>query len=729
LLSFLSLLIISSLTHAQQQTLYKLTQIANLKHENITDTNWVNLLESPRSNALYYIANKKGQLYIVDEGKIKTPAIVDFSQLKKNKNNQYKQLNTIVLHPNFAFRDQPGFATFYTAHVESAQQDPQTKRLSVQQSTVDYLFDTVVTEWQFNLANLQKVNLNSQREIIRIALPEGNEGINQLAFNPYKKSWDDNFGFLYLSLTQSKTLKNHPLYSGAILRIKPNKFGQKAYTFPADNPFVSDTTIANELFIIGIGKIEQFIWPQKNNNNLLISHKKNNQSMLSFSDRSHDWQQDEYKTAIINNEHLPSLMVYRGRALTALRKKIILIHKNVGADNKNWQISTTDFMETDYLKNNKKGPNITAVWQLSSDIIASKNTIKVQAGNKNELLLIDKTSQFIYGIDQKPEIISTKKEAPQTLAAPTSSNTLLFIFLSLFLLVGATYLVRYYQKKKKSSSRLIKNSYSRVEISTSNASLSLFKHRQKTADITFKITDITSIEIKLNNIAIHTMKAKTNSVPNHASFQASNAVMSNEIETQIRTCFSGTHQEKMVTDKVRNISLLITSNQKKAYLVTLYLRKGNHRFTKSTWSKIIEDLLNLVWVFAEIVAVDKIEKRTFIPKVDPQCLPLPFAQQTNAPASETKAPNVQALIPKNISPKNISAKVLAQKTFGTNKKTEEQAVQQNDTKNSTLPHLIDTELINALEKLVNLKKQGFLTDSEFDLAKKKVLKDLIDENK
>jgi hypothetical protein len=39
---------------------------------------------------------------------------------------------------------------------------------------------------------------------------------------------------------------------------------------------------------------------------------------------------------------------------------------------------------------------------------------------------------------------------------------------------------------------------------------------------------------------------------------------------------------------------------------------------------------------------------------------------------------------------------------------------------------VDTELVNALEKLVNLKKEGFLTIDEFSKAKERVLKDLFE---
>ena len=40
--------------------------------------------------------------------------------------------------------------------------------------------------------------------------------------------------------------------------------------------------------------------------------------------------------------------------------------------------------------------------------------------------------------------------------------------------------------------------------------------------------------------------------------------------------------------------------------------------------------------------------------------------------------------------------------------------------------LIDTELVNALEKLVHFKQQGFLNDEEFSKAKAKLLKNLIE---
>ena len=40
---------------------------------------------------------------------------------------------------------------------------------------------------------------------------------------------------------------------------------------------------------------------------------------------------------------------------------------------------------------------------------------------------------------------------------------------------------------------------------------------------------------------------------------------------------------------------------------------------------------------------------------------------------------------------------------------------------------VDTRLVAALDKLVMMKKQGYLDESEFNMAKTKILKDLANE--
>ena len=55
------------------------------------------------------------------------------------------------------------------------------------------------------------------------------------------------------------------------------------------------------------------------------------------------------------------------------------------------------------------------------------------------------------------------------------------------------------------------------------------------------------------------------------------------------------------------------------------------------------------------------------------------------------------------------------------------AVEENKEENqSSHNKSIDTEVVNALEKLVNLKQQGFLTEVEFTKAKENLLRGLFD---
>lgn len=159
---------------------------------------------------------------------------------------------------------------------------------------------------------------------------------------------------------------------------------------------------------------------------------------------------------------------------------------------------------------------------------------------------------------------------------------------------------------------------------------------------------------------------------------------------------------------------MIVNNQKKSYLVTLYLRRGHHRFTKSKWSHAIEDLLNLSWLLSEKITFNQTETRNIKAEEEHKSRPIYPAKKVNNPENKANYSSVKDMTPKEslLSTKNaLSVEQINQETT------------------STQSHLIDTELINALEKLVNLKKQGFLTDSEFDLAKQKVLKDLISDKK
>ena len=201
---FISLSILTVLCHAKNSN-YQLDHLANLRHSELEDPQWLQLIPNPNNKDQYYIANKRGQLYLIDDGKLQTSPLLNLAAFPGN-NYPDLQLTAIVLHPDFAFREQPGFATFYTAHVTKSDISKKTKRLEKRQTQIPYNHDAVLTEWRLHSVDYNKVAKTSQREILRISLANPNKHIEQLAFNPYKKSWNDNYGLLYLSLASDKQL-------------------------------------------------------------------------------------------------------------------------------------------------------------------------------------------------------------------------------------------------------------------------------------------------------------------------------------------------------------------------------------------------------------------------------------------------------------------------------------------------------------------------------------------
>jgi hypothetical protein len=233
---------------------YLLEKVAQAPQVENDESRWLQLFEQPGNSQHYYIANTQGKIYQLDHGSSQNALLaLDLQQVNTLPE---VQLSAFTLHPNFSVRDQPGYDTFYTAHVEKASTKLNTKRLTAPEIKTALLYDAVVTEWRLN--DERKVKLSSQREVVRIAINSARNAINQLSFNPYTTSWDDNFGQLYISLSPSTKYEQFPLYSGVILRINPQPSNNNSYTIPLSNPFYADTKYEQSLYLFGAGKIQQF---------------------------------------------------------------------------------------------------------------------------------------------------------------------------------------------------------------------------------------------------------------------------------------------------------------------------------------------------------------------------------------------------------------------------------------------------------------------------------------
>ena len=116
--------------------------------------------------------------------------------------------------------------------------------------------DSVLVEWRANPETLL-VDAASYRELFRVGIPEYDHPIKQIAFHPTRVSTDSNYGLLYVahgdgsreSTTTVGGQGNNAL--GKVLRINPLMNEAAPYSVPADNPFVGDSSMLDEVFSLG----------------------------------------------------------------------------------------------------------------------------------------------------------------------------------------------------------------------------------------------------------------------------------------------------------------------------------------------------------------------------------------------------------------------------------------------------------------------------------------------
>jgi len=398
----LCLILVSKVSSASKENQFLLQEIAQAP-QLPANNQWLLLMEQPGNSQYYYLANKQGEIYQLDQDNAdNTSLLLDLQHFSSEESKL--QLTAFTLHPNFSLRDEIGFGTFYTAHTEKVTSDRKRKRLKDSTVTKALTFDAIVTEWQLDVNN--QVDKSSQREVLRIAIPTLVHGITQLGFNPFRKSWHDDFAQLYISLSQNPELKQYPLYSGAILRIHPQRDGINSYSVPINNPYTANEKYDNTLYLFGAGSINQFIWPDRYATKLLISHRYSlNDTVrhwLSYSDGGEDWRKTAPTNFIYQSTKVltaNSLLVYRGQNAPALRNKLLLLIEN----NNKWQVNSLSHeIPPELSLDNKQSieqqrilPPLTIEWHLKQQALQS-NSLTLYRNNLGELLFFNEDSGSIY---------------------------------------------------------------------------------------------------------------------------------------------------------------------------------------------------------------------------------------------------------------------------------------------------------------------------------------------
>jgi hypothetical protein len=147
------------------------------------------------------------------------------------------------------------------------------------------------------------------------------------------------------------------------------------------------------------------------------------------------------------------------------------------------------------------------------------------------------------------------------------------------------------------------------------------------------------------------------------------------------------------------------------------MREGNQRLTKAKYSEVINDVIEWTWFIAKKINPALTGKRVI--RVDVPIVAEPSVQRSQP--LKNRAPLQSSQAPIETIKQTTTTQSTSEKTEDVSTKD---CIQKTD---KVIGHQSDVDLINALDKLAKLKKQGLLTAAEFDEAKDKILKNLTDE--
>lgn len=661
---------------------YQLTKIAPLEHQLISQPNWQQFIANPSNKQQHFIIRESGQVYLIDD-EINPEAVLDMSVFKQTGSSLFK-LTAIELHPNFSLRNQVGYGTFYTAHIETINKNSKTKRIQERGDDLALNFDAVITEWQFSAVNHQKVDVNTKREVFRIGVPDNLMVIKQMSFNPYVKSWNDDFGLLYVALSGASEWPQ-PLYSGVILRINPAKYGLRSFTVPKSNPYLKNSQINDAIYLLGGQQIEQFIWPEKISDHILVSHQYNNKYLLSLTDGLDDWRDSAVKHILYQSDDaIHYVLMYQGHKLPLLRSKLLLLRQT----EQHWFIDSLAFNLSDNKKiRDETKPQLE--WSMTSQQLPTNSQIILSNTHDGEIFLLEKNLNILFRLTQQA-LVNEKvvEDSDNNAIEKNTSNNNFFILLLILMSLGTIYY--WFKRNRHSVKAIVKQQFASIKLSESCQQIGLYHRHQRSTKTIINIVDIVRSEVKLNEHSISVINAQLGYGFN------------NDKEQSLRAIFVKEKTDKMVDDKVRQITLLLTDNQKNSYTVCLYMRKGDNRITKKYYVQVIDELIDWCWLIGSKLNADETDKR----KV--QSIVLPNKKTEIKPNKQNEiALDNQATTSRPVTHKidHVS-----------------QTRADEESSNAHQNHTVNTELLNALDKLVNLQKQGFLTMDEFSKAKENLLK-------
>ncbi len=664
--------------NASANQAFSFSPYIDLTNQGLPGKSWLPPLSNPSQSDELLFADDSGKLYRATGQKIEAEPIFDFvSHLKEYSPIRF---TAIALHPNFHLLDQEGSKTIYTAHIEAFNKESTNDRLQSATEDVTYSHDAVVLEWQINNTKVNDITLTQVREVMRIATTSDAIDINHLAFNPLLKSWDEDFGLIFIALDADPAFETEPLYSGAILRINPQKFGSINYSIPPNNPFIATQEVNDEIVVLGAKKISNLLWTKYTKSNVILTHEYDDKTLMSMVALGNDLikvppvnniYQSENSVISLSNQY------YSGRDLTHVRNKFLILSNQ--ADN--WILESIAL-------NQPLSPKTEVT--LSNSDFSTMSKLSLHTPRENEVLLLDQSNSVIYKLTASlvktkapleliPSTESVKDITLDTQDKETIYKIAIGAAIAVILLI-LYFIKRKYQRLFSKTKTLLRSNYARFRFDEETNKVSFYKRHQSGVDKVIPIEDIYSSEVFLNEKSIGSV----------TSTKGQN--FNNERDKEMRRVFEEEHRHKMVDRKVRKINIKLFTNKGEEVLVCAYLREGNQRFTRETFHVVIEYVLDWQWYLSIQLHEDETPERA--PKLISQ---KPRNRPIKAQVKSTQPPvNQQA----NVDTSQVAPDVAP-------------AI--------TPEHEVNEDLVDSLSTLVTLKEKGYLSEEEFIAAKSRIL--------
>jgi hypothetical protein len=658
-------LLFTKIVFAEQYQLKLIVDLSEFKDVG-KEVIWLEPLSSNINDDEFFVAQVNGLIYLAGKDKkiIQQP-ILDLSL--KADNPTFISLTAMTLHPNFTRAGQSGYATVFTAHTTEFDKEKNNNRLTLVDSNIAFAFETVITAWQFDF-DKQQIDPITQREVLRIPITTQDSAIQKLTFDPYQKYWNADYGQLYFSLKYIEELQYHPLYSGAILRIHPQAFGDRSYTVSQTNPFIKQPEINDEIVVMGSQNIEHFFWAKNDHASIFIQHNNNQQHRLSKAKVGDNLLTQSQSNFLWSQPTaMSSMLLYQGRSFLSLRNRMVFftLLKN------QWHLSSISLAPL---------MNESPIFEelITKEVLSPTSLLKIHQDSLGEIILFDNHNSRMYSLQLVNSKLIESNTAQSNTPETEPNRYSLYISLCTVLLL---FLIFVYRKKTNPQRpvELLEKDHLRYQYEPATRSILLFRTNNKNKHKVLSLDNIVCCEVLLNNDVINII----NDQPQNA--------FSNQGEVDIRDLFTIEHHGIMVEDKIRIIEIIL-SEKDVSHKVCLYLRKGNNRLTNTTYHQVIDILIDLCWVISKHINPQATETR-LIPIVANFAVPVRHTA-TSQPMNND----------------NVKHSIKAKENYKT---TVPKPV------GHTTQHI---EVVDGLDKLVNLHQQGYLSDEEFRLAKAKLLK-------